>query len=77
MKTDFNREEIYILDNIKIYVKRKKIKNIYLKVKPENLRVELSVSINIEKTYIEKILKKKICWIKEKIENYVDYVIIN
>lgn len=70
MKTDFNREEIYILDNIKIYVKRKKIKNIYLKVKPENLRVELSVPINIEKTYIEKILKKKIGWIKGKIENH-------
>lgn len=67
---NFNKEEIYILEDIKVYVKRKKIKNIYLKVKPETLKLELSVPKNTDKKYIEKIIKNKSNWIKEKIRNY-------
>lgn len=70
MKTNFNREELYIYEDIKVYVKRKKIKNIYLRIKPENLKVELSVPKNIDEKYIEKIIKNKSNWIKEKIKNY-------
>lgn len=58
------------INDIEIEVKRKKIKNIYLRVLPPNGKVSVSCPIRCTNSYLEKFLLTKIDWIKSSQKKY-------
>ncbi|MGL4373116.1 MAG: M48 family metallopeptidase [Turicibacter sp.] len=63
------RNEVLNVGGFEIQIERKKIKNIYLKVK-RNGDIVLSAPTRIEMTYLEQFIQSKLSWIQQKKKNY-------
>ena len=65
------------IENIKIEVIKKKIKNIYLRIYPPDGKVRLSVPLRTPNQEIERYLTEKIGWIEDKKRQFKDKELSN
>lgn len=66
------KEREIVLHNITIYLVRKKIKNLYIRIKPPEARVVVSVPLHTPESVIAKFLEEHWGWIIQKRKEVLD-----
>lgn len=69
-KKKIKKEYLLEMDDMRIHVQRKAIKNIYLKVKKEDKSIHVSCPVSLNEVHLKQFINDRTEWIRKKIKKF-------